>query len=383
MKPAVAPTSPKNKPSAPVAEVWQHGPIQQPNRLPWGRIFFLILVISFIVGVGLTVGAVWFQRYGPTGWWTRWLPVATTTVVQQTTVRQTNDVPKAVRQFADSLVGLSVRHDQDVAYGQEDIVGLTVPLSDNGWMLTLHRPPAADQPPLVTLPVHDQIQEITAWLADPSSPLVFAKIASSNESPATFGDIADSLDQPVWVIRRTIRDHEIFPRRIVGSLVPAWPSSDRIERTYQLDAPVSAETGAAAVNAAGQLIGLLSADGHVWPVRSVQPLLKNLVQQGLIERTSLGIRARRQDELVIASLPTASGWLIGAGTDQTAVDDDSAGARAGLKTGDSILAIDGKSVQGDLFDALQRWQPGETAQLTVQRNGVERELTVQFSALHP
>lgn len=383
MKPAIAPTSPKNKPSAPVAEVWQHGPIQQPHRLPWGRIFFLIVFISLVIGIGLTAGAVWMQRYGPTGWWTRWLPVATTTIVQQSTTRPTSDAPKAVRQFAATLAGLAVRHEVAVPYGQEDLLGVSVPLSDNGWMLTLQRPPAADQPALVTVPPHGQVQDITAWLTDPSSLFVFAKGGPSSESPATLGNIVDSFDQPVWVVRPVIRGQQIIQRRIIGSAVPMWPSSDRLERTYQLDAGVDTATGAVVVNADGQLLGLINSDGQVWPVSSVQSILKNLVQQGAIERTALGIRVRRQDEMVIADQPTAGGWLVGAGPDQVAVEVNSAGARAGLKSGDVITAIDGQTVQGDIFDTLQRWQPGETATVTVQRNEAERELTAQFSDLRP
>lgn len=380
MKPAITPTSPKNNP--PVAEVWKHGPLQQPQRLPWGRIFFLLVITSLVIGVGLIIGSVWLQRYGPIGWWTRWLPVATTTVVQQTTVRQTSDIPKSVIQFAETIAGLAVEHAAGLNYGQEDIVGLSVPLSDNGWMVTLQRPPAADQTPLVILPGQDDVQTITTWAADPSSPLVFAKAGPSNESPATLGTMTASLDQFVWVMSRSARDREIFQRRLVGSDIPNWPSSDRIERTYRLDGPVAA-TNAVVVNGAGQLIGLMASDGQVWPVGTVQSLLKNLVQQGTLERTGVGIRARRQDELVIPGSPTASGWLVGAGTDQTAVETDGPGGRAGLKSGDVIIAIDGQTVQGDLFDALQRWQPGESAQLIIVRGQTERELTVQFSALHP
>ena len=86
---------------------------------------------------------------------------------------------------------------------------------------------------------------------------------------------------------------------------------------------------------------------------------------------------------MVPDAPTARGWLVGAGTDQVGVEVKSSAERAGLKKDDVITAIDGQSAQGDLFETVQRWQPGETAVLTIERAGSERELNVDFSARRP
>ncbi len=381
MKPEIAPTSPKKKNQPQVEEVWQSNVIQRPTRLPWGRVVFLMIVASVVIGIGLLVGAIWVQRYGPVGWWSKWLPVVTsTTVIQQAAPRTTSDAPKTVRIFAESLAGLAAARPTADSYGREDIQGTAVPLSDNGWMLTLQTPPATDAAATVVLRPDGDVGPVTKWLGDPASPMFFAKAGSTNEAPATFGDIAKSVDQSVWVIRPLLRDRQIFPRRLIGSGVPAWPSSDRLERTYQLDVPLVNVTGAVVVNQSGQLLGLVDRDGQVWPVSSIQSILKALIQTDQLERTGAGLRLRRRDEQIVPQLPTAAGWVVGAGTDQTAVEPKSAADRAGLKTGDIILKIDNQAVQNDPFETFQRWQPGETAVLTIERAGKERELTIQFSA---
>ncbi len=385
MKPAIALTSPQHpsKPAA-VAEVWQAGTLQQPTRTPWGRIILLLIIFSFVIGVGVVVGAVWMQRYGPVGWWSKWLPiVTTTTVIQQSAARATSDAPTAVQDIAASLAGIAVTKTAGEPYARADVLGVILPLSDNGWNVTLRRPPGADEPSQVVIRSDGAIQPITTWIIDPSSLFVFAKAGPTNDAPAGLAEATKSLQQSVWVVVYNLRETQIVPRRLVGSRIPDWPSSDLLERTYVLDAPVANVGGAVVVNQTGQVIGLLADDGQVWPVGSLQKILKDLIQSGQLERTALGVRARRRDELIIPNDPGAAGWLIGAGAGQTAVTERGAADRGGLKSGDIILALDGQSVRDDIFDSLQRWQPGQTVTVTISRGGTERELTVQLTALRP
>lgn len=383
MKPEIAPTSPKRQTTSPVEDVWKTGVIQKPTRIPWGRIIFLILSFSLVFGLGILGGAVWLQRYGPVGWWSKWLPVVdTTTVIQQTATRTTSEAPKVVQDLADSLTGLAVDKGGVGVYGQEDLLTMAVPLSDNGWSLTLQRPPSPETT-LVALRPNRDIETVTAWVADPSTPFVFAKAGPSSDSPATLGDISKSLGQSVWVVSGSLGEPQITSRRLIGSTVPAWPSSDRLERTYQLDAALPNPSGSLVINQSGQLLGLVANDGQVWSVQALQPILKDLIQTGTFERTGLGLRSRRREELVILNQPTANGWLVGAGADQTAVETRSPADRAGIKSGDIIVAIDGQAVQQDAFEILQRWRPGETTKATIERGGSQRELTIEFSALRP
>jgi membrane-associated protease RseP (regulator of RpoE activity) len=79
---------------------------------------------------------------------------------------------------------------------------------------------------------------------------------------------------------------------------------------------------------------------------------------------------------------TADGQLCEAGTDGCAVAEQSPAAAAGLRPGDTILAIDGAPLENTAYDswtAVQdaiRDSPGQALDLTIERDGDERELTV-------
>ena len=74
---------------------------------------------------------------------------------------------------------------------------------------------------------------------------------------------------------------------------------------------------------------------------------------------------------------TPEAWQVGE------VTPDSAAAAAGLKAGDEIVAVDGRSVKSldsDLSDVLSTYEVGDTLQLTVERNGQERTLDATLQA---
>lgn len=74
--------------------------------------------------------------------------------------------------------------------------------------------------------------------------------------------------------------------------------------------------------------------------------------------------------------PRAAGAVV------TALRADGAAARAGLRAGDIIVAVDGVALDLDraLQDLLWRYQAGDQARLTVDRFGETLELTVDFEA---
>jgi membrane-associated protease RseP (regulator of RpoE activity) len=79
---------------------------------------------------------------------------------------------------------------------------------------------------------------------------------------------------------------------------------------------------------------------------------------------------------------TPAGKLCTAGTDGCAVAKQSPAAAAGLRPRDTIVAIDGAPLEPTAYDswtAVQdaiRSSPGHPLRLTIERDGVERELTV-------
>jgi membrane-associated protease RseP (regulator of RpoE activity) len=70
------------------------------------------------------------------------------------------------------------------------------------------------------------------------------------------------------------------------------------------------------------------------------------------------------------------------GTAACALPEESPAARAGLRAGDSIVAVDGQSVDPTVFDSWTtvqeaiRSSPGEPVALTIERDGARQDLTV-------
>jgi S1-C subfamily serine protease len=69
-----------------------------------------------------------------------------------------------------------------------------------------------------------------------------------------------------------------------------------------------------------------------------------------------------------------------AGAQIASVKSGSPADKAGLKAGDVVTAIDGKSVTGsdDLTALVATYKPGDTAKLTVKRIGSTQTISVTF-----
>jgi S1-C subfamily serine protease len=82
------------------------------------------------------------------------------------------------------------------------------------------------------------------------------------------------------------------------------------------------------------------------------------------------------------------GYFFSSGTHCVQIADvvkDSAADRAGLKVNDLILAVDGVEVasNSDLTDMIARYNAGDTATFTIQRDGSKQEITVTFGEYAP
>ncbi len=90
---------------------------------------------------------------------------------------------------------------------------------------------------------------------------------------------------------------------------------------------------------------------------------------------------RRQANVAIAtSMAGQSDLLPPLGVLVTRLDRTSPAARAGIQRGDMIVSIDNTPVQDarDLRAALQKYHPGETAQLGIMRGQNKEQITVQL-----
>ncbi|MBM4041624.1 MAG: PDZ domain-containing protein [Planctomycetes bacterium] len=146
----------------------------------------------------------------------------------------------------------------------------------------------------------------------------------------------------------------------------------------QTDAAINpGNSGGALVNINGDLIGInvaIRADaqgiGFAIPADRVREVLKALFNYRLIKKTYIGVRGRDLTAADVAAhkLPARSGVLV------VGVDPDSPAAKAGVRAGDVITAVDGQPVADmvQFFKKMLAKNVGDAVSLKLLRGGKEQ-----------
>jgi serine protease Do len=141
----------------------------------------------------------------------------------------------------------------------------------------------------------------------------------------------------------------------------------------QLDAPINpGNSGGPIFNMDGQVVGVSTAIvspsggsvgiGFATPSELVMPIINQLRTSGHIERGWLGVSVANSDNGV-----TIAG-----------IERSSPAARAGLRQGDTILAVNGERIEGalGLIRTVAAVSPGSSVNLTIRRQGREFDVPV-------
>ncbi len=158
----------------------------------------------------------------------------------------------------------------------------------------------------------------------------------------------------------------------------------------QIDAAINrGNSGGPAFNLNGSVIGVNTAIfspsggnvgiGFAIPSNIVEQVIADLKNDGKVTRGWLGVQIQPVTEDIADSLDLASadGAMV------TLVTEDSPAERAGLKVGDTILKLNGKTVKSprDLAKKVARIDPGSKADVLVLRDGSRQTQTVKIGTL--
>ena len=150
------------------------------------------------------------------------------------------------------------------------------------------------------------------------------------------------------------------------------PNGFTIENAVQTDAALNrGNSGGPVLDTQGRVVGVAAqiasetgantGIGYAIPGDTAKRVAADLIQDGSVEHAYLGV-----------SLPNDGAAEI------TTVVDGAPAARAGLRAGDEVTAVDGKAIESgdELREAIDAKRPGDKLTLTITRNGDERTVEV-------
>ncbi|PLX41600.1 MAG: hypothetical protein C0605_05465 [Hyphomicrobiales bacterium] len=158
----------------------------------------------------------------------------------------------------------------------------------------------------------------------------------------------------------------------------------------QIDAPINkGNSGGPTFNLNGKVVGINTAIfsrtggsvgiGFAIPASQAREIITDLKQHGGVTRGWLGVAIQKVTEDIAESLNLDDdhGVLVSQVTGGSPAD------KAGLRTGDVILDVDGRNVRGprDLARKIAAIRPGVEAKMSILRSGSTRELTVKIGTL--
>jgi len=228
---------------------------------------------------------------------------------------------------------------------------------------------------------------------DPATDVALIKINAENLPVVPFAN-SDDLRLGEWVLaigsplgeqlRGTITAGIVSAK---GRSMPNYTGEFKIESFIQTDAAVNpGNSGGALVNKKGELVGINTAivsqtgsySGYSFAVPSniVKRIVNDLIESGSVQRAVLGVKMSAITEEIAKEMKLSSldGVYI------AEVSKGGAADKAGVKTGDVVLAVDGEKIKtmSDFQVKVNSYHPGDKANLSVVRKGKEMSIPVEF-----
>lgn len=235
----------------------------------------------------------------------------------------------------------------------------------------------------VTLYNDETEYEGTIVGTDEQTDLAVIKIDKTGLASATLGD-SDSVQvgEFAMAIGNPLGMQSSVSSGMISAVNRKVTSDGKTYTLIQTDTAInSGNSGGALVNSKGEVIGIntlkmsgsgIEGMGFAIPVNSAKPIYEQLIQYNKVKRPYIGISGRDLDEQTAKSNNLVAGVYI------LSIDEFSAAEKAGLKIGDVITAIDGKSItkMDELNEVKNTHNIGDEIKLKIYRNGSEKEINV-------
>lgn len=259
-----------------------------------------------------------------------------------------------------------------------------------GLVLTNHHVVAAARAIEVTLKDRRRVRAELVG-SDPATDIAVLRIEARNLTALPLGD-SDKLQVGDYVV--AVGNPFGLGQTVTAGIVSALGRGltlDGYESYIQTDAPIHpGNSGGALVSMRGELVGINTAIigpaggnvgiGFAVPANIARSVMEQIVSSGEVRRGQIGVGIQDLTPEILAVLGEGApreGVVI------TAVNDGSAAARAGLKQGDIVVAVNGRPVltAAELRNAVGLTPLGNRLVLDVVRRGKRLRMSVRVQTM--
>lgn len=351
------------------------------------------VLISVVIGILVALGLYQAQLRGllpPSPSLPKVFPEQT-----QTVIKEENAVINVVEKASSSVVAIGVSRRVvnpfdpfSIPRREDSTIGTGFAVSEGGIIVTnKHVVSGSDRYSVVTK--EGQKFEVKKIYRDPILDLALVQIDGQTVKSLELGDSSKlKVGQTVVAIGNALGK---FTNTVTTGIVsglgrkvvagdPFSGESESLDNLIQTDAAINpGNSGGPLLNSAGQVIGMNVATtegaqniGFAIPINSIKQIIEDFSTKGTVSRPFLGISYRliSKDIAILNEVP--QGAFI-----QDVVEGSPA-EKAGLKSGDIIIKIDGQTVDEDgiISQAIQKKKVGDSISLEVWSDGKTRTLTV-------
>jgi len=307
----------------------------------------------------------------------------------------TNNIALVAKSAMDSVVGITTVSIQQFGFFQQEVdgVGSGVIVDSNGYILTnAHVIDSGNAKNIkVLLNSGDEKEAKVLWY-DSLLDLAVLKVNATGLPVAKLGDSDDLvIGETVVAIGNPLGLE--FQSTVTSGIISGLNRSITVENNViedliQTDASINpGNSGGPLLNAKGEVIGINTAKitsaeglGFAIPINTVKPVIEQIVKTGdykTVYMGILGIEVELYERQLGVDLDVDEGVVI------VEVEGNSPADKAGLRNGDVLIKIDNNEIKSmsQLKKALFNYKQGDRAKLTILRNGKEKTLEIQFSAV--